>query len=258
MGFSDSPCKGNNAPKNAISRYLEFLPSSIPTEKVLKVIELKVKESCTNLAGSNLLDHVIFPVVPNPPVDTFNEWSVNVSLFVYFLFILILTSYIIYSINILTSICFQPIVVRILNPNANTFVSNKIPCGPKFDLNPSASTFYPARSADISININDDEIIPLGQSNNSIENCVENEKTPNAILHDLRVKNWKRVGALNINSLHNKIHMLADLVVGKIDILLISETKLDDSFPTSQFYIPGFGSPFRLDRSMHGEAFYFM
>ena len=46
--------------------------------------------------------------------------------------------------------------------------------------------------------------------------------------------------------------MLADLVVGKIDILLISETKLDDSFPSSQFYIPGFGSPFRLDRSMHG------
>ena len=145
-------------------------------------------------------------------------------------------------------------MIRILNPNANTFVSNQIPRGPKFDLNPSASTFYPARSADISTNINDDEIIPLGQSNNSIENCVENEKTANAILHDLRVKNWKRVivGALNINSLRNKIHMLADLVVGKIDILLISETKLGDSFPTSQLYIPGFGSPFWLDRSMHG------
>ena len=48
--------------------------------------------------------------------------------------------------------------------------------------------------------------------------------------------------------------MLADLGVGKIDILLISETKLDDSFPTSQFYIPDFGSLFRLDRSMHGRG----
>ena len=37
-----------------------------------------------------------------------------------------------------------------------------------------------------------------------------------------------------------------------LDILMISETKLDDSFPEAQFYIEGFRTPFRLDRNKHG------
>ena len=37
-----------------------------------------------------------------------------------------------------------------------------------------------------------------------------------------------------------------------LDILIISETKLDDSFPEAQFYIEGFRTPFRLDRDQHG------
>ena len=43
--------------------------------------------------------------------------------------------------------------------------------------------------------------------------------------------------------------MLTDIVLGKLDILLLSETKIDDSFSTEQFKIPGFSIPFRLDRS---------
>ena len=35
-------------------------------------------------------------------------------------------------------------------------------------------------------------------------------------------------------------------------IMVISETKLDDSFPESQFKIPGYSSPFRLDRDQNG------
>ena len=34
-----------------------------------------------------------------------------------------------------------------------------------------------------------------------------------------------------------------------VDILVISETKIDSSFPTSQFLIDGFKSPHRLDVS---------
>ena len=34
--------------------------------------------------------------------------------------------------------------------------------------------------------------------------------------------------------------------------MVISETKLDDSFPESQFKIPGYSSPFRLDRDQNG------
>ena len=43
-----------------------------------------------------------------------------------------------------------------------------------------------------------------------------------------------------------------NIIIGKIDILLISETKLDGSFPQSNFKITGFSSPFRLDRSGNG------
>ena len=34
--------------------------------------------------------------------------------------------------------------------------------------------------------------------------------------------------------------------------MILSETKLDDSFPTSQFLIEGFQKPFRVDRDRYG------
>ena len=40
--------------------------------------------------------------------------------------------------------------------------------------------------------------------------------------------------------------------MGKVDFLVISERKLDDSFPAGQFKIPGFALPFRLDRNQNG------
>ena len=33
---------------------------------------------------------------------------------------------------------------------------------------------------------------------------------------------------------------------------MVSETKKDDSFPGSQFFLYGFGTPFRLDRNLNG------
>ena len=65
------------------------------------------------------------------------------------------------------------------------------------------------------------------------------------ILKDLRIKNANRVifAHLKINSIRNKLEMLSGLLSGKIDILVISETKIDNTFPTPQFAIPGFSSP---------------
>ena len=57
------------------------------------------------------------------------------------------------------------------------------------------------------------------------------------------------ISHLNINSIRNKCDMLANIVMGKIDIILISESKIDSSFPTGQFTLPGFKSPFRKDRT---------
>ena len=42
-----------------------------------------------------------------------------------------------------------------------------------------------------------------------------------------------------------------------LDISMISETKLDDSFSEAKFYIEGFRTPFRLDHSKHGEVYYY-
>ena len=53
---------------------------------------------------------------------------------------------------------------------------------------------------------------------------------------------------ININSIPNKIELLSEAVLGKINILMVCETKIDISFQTSQFVIQGFVAPFILDR----------
>ena len=42
--------------------------------------------------------------------------------------------------------------------------------------------------------------------------------------------------------------MLKGVISNTIDLLLISEAKLDDTFPLSEFILEGFTSPYRLDR----------
>ena len=73
-------------------------------------------------------------------------------------------------------------------------------------------------------------------------------------LYEIRIKNANRliIGHLNVNSLRNKFEMLEELIKDKIDIFLISETKLDSYFPNAQFVIIGYSTPFRLDRNQNG------
>ena len=70
----------------------------------------------------------------------------------------------------------------------------------------------------------------------------------NADLKSLRIRNLNKivVGHLNINSIRNKFDFLAHQVKGHTDILMISETKLDKSFPPSQFFWMPTGSLFVL------------
>ena len=46
--------------------------------------------------------------------------------------------------------------------------------------------------------------------------------------------------------------MLGEVIGNNIDVLLISETKLDTSFPSSGFILDGFNPAYRLDRTQHG------
>ena len=69
-------------------------------------------------------------------------------------------------------------------------------------------------------------------------------------LKNIRTKNLKNViiGQLNINSMRNKFHALTEIIRGNLDILVLTETKLDHTFPEKQFLIPGYKKPYRRDR----------
>ena len=73
-------------------------------------------------------------------------------------------------------------------------------------------------------------------------------------LNELRLKNVNKlvISHLNINPLSNKFDHLKLIIKNKVDILVITETKLDSSFPDSQFKSDGFRQPYRLDRNKHG------
>ena len=79
----------------------------------------------------------------------------------------------------------------------------------------------------------------LISSNNS------DEKDPQSFLKDLIIKNINRliIGQLNINSL---------VISENIDILMISETKLDETFPAAQILLQDFCMSCRLDRNRNG------
>ena len=63
------------------------------------------------------------------------------------------------------------------------------------------------------------------------------------------------IGALNINSVRNKFDQLKNVIGENMDILLIGETKLDNTFPDGQFLINGFLPPFRKDRNKYGGGY---
>ena len=52
--------------------------------------------------------------------------------------------------------------------------------------------------------------------------------------------------------------MLLSMVKDNIDLLMVSETKLDSSFPQTQFIIEGIAPPFRYDRNSHGGLILFL
>ena len=56
-------------------------------------------------------------------------------------------------------------------------------------------------------------------------------------------------GQLNINSIRNNIGPLRKVMEKNVDLFLVVETKIEDSYPTEQFLIPDFSEPHRLDRN---------
>ena len=73
---------------------------------------------------------------------------------------------------------------------------------------------------------------------------------PYSNIENIRSKNPSRliIAQLNIISLRNKFDSFAEILHNNVDIHLISETKIDSSFPTAQFKIEGY-TTYRLDRN---------
>ena len=105
--------------------------------------------------------------------------------------------------------------------------------------------------------------IDRGNSNANVEECnFKDDLTAkkygecNITLKTIRSDNANKLvfAHLNINSIRDKFEFSATQVKGKIVVLMISETKIDESFPKGNFLIEGFSTPCRLGRDSKGRG----
>ena len=68
-------------------------------------------------------------------------------------------------------------------------------------------------------------------------------------LKKIKTSNLNRlvISQVNINSLRNKFESLESIIKDNLDILVINESILDESFSSLQFAIEGYALPYRMD-----------
>ena len=88
----------------------------------------------------------------------------------------------------------------------------------------------------------------------SVSTILSDDEDPYYILKKLKEKNSERpvIAHLNINSISSKFEPLTSMIKDNVDFLLVTESKLDDTFPHGQFQIEGYARPIRLDRTRNG------
>ena len=86
----------------------------------------------------------------------------------------------------------------------------------------------------------------ISESSNIFENDLNKIK-----MQRLEHSNTLVDGHLNINSIRNNFEMIAETITN-FDIFLISESKIDSTFPNMQFKINGY-KVFRHDRNGFGN-----
>ena len=83
------------------------------------------------------------------------------------------------------------------------------------------------------------------------DNDFNNRSDMFRVLKDFRCSHPKNIiiGHLNINSIRHKFPDVYEMLsINCFDVFALSETKIDESFPSSQFSIPGF-KLYRQDRN---------
>ena len=102
----------------------------------------------------------------------------------------------------------------------------------------------------------------MGKSGNPLSDPIITDEniSDNCKISYLRNQNPFRViiGHININSFRNKFEQLVIFINNNLDILMISETKIDDTFPDSQFLIKDFRYLKDLIVQIKGEGFYYI
>ena len=85
-------------------------------------------------------------------------------------------------------------------------------------------------------------------------NVSTDDETILCQLNEIRSNNLNNViiGLLNGNHFAGKYNDFKLIIRGNIDIMILVETKLDNSYPTSQFLIDSYSTPFRRDRNKSG------
>ena len=146
-----------------------------------------------------------------------------------------------------------PAVVEISTPN----ITEHDETGPETDqltlsptnLTPLADPFIPLLS-ELSFSDRISTTSTISSGNVSLSDAND----PKSLLTGLKEKNAERpiIAHLNINSISSKFEPLVSLIKETIDLLLVTESKLDDTFPADQFQIEGFLRPIRLDRNRNG------
>ena len=88
----------------------------------------------------------------------------------------------------------------------------------------------------------------------TVHECLKAKSGTNSSLQIICKDNVNKLffAHLNINSIRNKFDSLADIINDNTDILTITETRVDASFPDDQFFLDGFRTPFQLDRNRNG------
>ena len=65
----------------------------------------------------------------------------------------------------------------------------------------------------------------------------------------LVIPNKLKIAHINIKSIRSTLDLLSDQIIkGNVDILMIYETEIAESFQVCQFEISGFNTPCRVDR----------
>ena len=131
-------------------------------------------------------------------------------------------------------------------PRTNIFYQNRIYTYDKLEV-PSTSKKIKAKSSNRVAPVNgkdtlNDSGINLNPNAVSFVACAYENVNITSKVKELRCQNVGNViiGHLNINSLRYKFEDLFKIIDGYVDIMIIGETKLDESFPISQFMVRGY------------------